>query len=248
MQTLWVIFGAALSAAVIMLVYHSARARAAQKRLRVKKAGPLVAVDIDGVLANQIDGILPRIQKRLGIRLSYDAITEWRLPLNGTDIAEEINAALDDDDYILSMPVHSGAQHLVNGLYPRATIDLVTARPPRTRSATLQWLSHHGFTFDELVNIKIEKKSSHRPDFLVDDYIGNIKEYLANTRGTAILVSQPWNKVTGNDRELAEWVASGRLYIASDLHEVEITLLTLMQSHRQQAVVAKRLNTTKPQP
>lgn len=226
----WINFGTIVLVVAIMFAYRSVRARVVSKRQEAKKAGPVVAIDIDGVLADQIDGLLPRIRRRLGIELSYTDITEWRLPLGETtDIAEEINVALEDDHYILSMPVHSGARELVDELYPNTTIDLLTARPARTRVATAQWLSNHGFTFDKLVNATEERKSLHRPDILVDDYIGNIKDYLTETQGVAILVSRPWNALADRDYQLALWVTSGRLYIVSDLQAAKNVLLRLLK-------------------
>ena len=127
------------------------------------------------------------------------------MPLGDSDIAKEIGLALDNDNYILTMPVHSGARQLVDTMYLTNTIILLTARPPNTRSATLLWLANNGFTFDKLVNATEEKKSLHRSDILVDDYIGNLKDYLTQPHGTAILVRQPWNRAA--EKELADWVS-----------------------------------------
>jgi hypothetical protein len=52
---------------------------------------------------------------------------------------------------------------------------------------------------------------------LVDDYLGNIREYLAKTNGIAILVDQPWNR---DRRDLQKYIKDGRLTVVSDLAEV----------------------------
>ena len=45
-----------------------------------------IAVDVDGVLADQISGILPIIIKVQGVMLKYDEVTSWNLPINDTSI------------------------------------------------------------------------------------------------------------------------------------------------------------------
>lgn len=216
-----------------MIAYRLVRRRIVAQRHKSKAAGLTIGVDVDGVLANQIEGILPRVRARLGIQLRYEDVTQWRLPLGESDIAKEIEIAFDDSDYVLGMPVHPGARELVDDLYGDNSITLITARPPQTRSWTLQWLHNHGFTFDALVNVKDEKKSFYRPDILIDDYIGNVKEYLTNTTGTAILVNQPWNN-SGRD-EMQEWVAQLRLYIVMNIREA-LAIVVKLRKERLQRV------------
>lgn len=201
----------------LMIAYRMVRRRMVSRQRELKKAGLVVGVDVDGVLANQIEGIVPRVRARLGIQLSYDDVTEWRLRLGDSDIAKEIGLAFGDSDYVLGMPVHSGARELIDALYRSNRITLLTARPKDAKAWTLQWLDNHGFTFDELVNVTEEKKSFYRSDVLIDDYVGNIKEYLTNTSGTAILVSQPWN--TRGSEELQDWILKRRLYVVKGLQE-----------------------------
>ncbi|WP_172834354.1 5' nucleotidase, NT5C type [Nitrospira japonica] len=186
-------------------------------RQQEKDKGFKLGIDIDGVLANQIHGVLPRIKARSGISLRYDEISEWRLTVGDSDIAREIEAALTDDEYVLNMPVHKGARAMSDKLYERNRIILLTARPSASRAATKQWLSSKGFSYDELVNAKEQKKSFYGVDVLVDDYIQNILDYLQNSNGLAILVSQPWNQ----DRTaLKPWLSTRRLFIVNDLSRV----------------------------
>lgn len=201
----------------IMAAYRSGRSLLAAHRNRLKTSGLVIAVDIDGVLANQIVGVLPRIRARLGINLKYDDITEFRMKLGDSDIAKEITSAYEDPDYILTMPVHRGARDLVDSLYRRNEVVLLTARPPVTKSLTLQWLDRNGFTFDRLLNVTEETKGLYGSDVLIDDYVGNIRQYLDRASGLAILVSQPWNQDA--PKELAEWQASNRLCIVKGLEE-----------------------------
>ncbi len=174
----------------------------------------IVGVDIDGVLANQIHGVLPRIKERWGVELTYEDVTHFRLPIADTDIAVEIVDAMTSPDYLLGMPVHVGAHELLDWLAVRHEVKLITARPARALAATRKWLEINGLRYDELVPATEALKSQHGADVLIDDYTGNIREFLQRSDGYAIVLSQPWN------RELADlepWLASKRLYVARDL-------------------------------
>ncbi len=217
-----------LVALSLMMAYRLTRRRLAERRHEKKDAGLKIGIDIDGVLANQIHGILPRIQARLGMSLRYEDVTDWRLPLGGSDIAKEIGLALEDEGYVMGMRVHDGAREIVDELYGEHRIVVMTARPPEARAWTSQWLQNHGFTFDELVNVKEQNKSLYRTDVLIDDYVGNIKEYLRNAKGTAILVDQPWNR--REREELKEWTAGKRLQMVRSIREVPSIINELRRS------------------
>jgi hypothetical protein len=59
--------------------------------------GRSVGVDPDGVLANQVIGVLPRVAASYGVVLEYKDIVDWQLPIIGvessSDIAKEIVGA-----------------------------------------------------------------------------------------------------------------------------------------------------------
>jgi 5'(3')-deoxyribonucleotidase len=224
--------GAIAVAFALMVSYRITRRVLRARRTRKKEAGLTVGIDIDGVLGNQIAGVLPRVKRRLGLDLQYDDITDWRLPLGTeTDIAQEIIGAMEDPNYILSMPVHPGAREFLNMLYRRNRVILVTARPLAARDWTREWLEGEGLQFDELATATEMKKSFNATDILVDDYPGNVVEYLTNTPGVAILLDQPWNR----DRaQLDPWVQKGRLFVVKSLGEAEPII------ERIRAEVAKR--------
>jgi len=174
----------------------------------------IVGVDIDGVLANQIHGVLPRIKERWGVELTYEDVTHFRLPIADTDIAVEIIDAMTSPDYLLGMPVHVGAHELLNWLAGRHKVKLITARPTSALETTRKWLEINGLRYDELVPATEALKSQHGADVLLDDYTGNISEFLERSDGYAILLSQPWNQALA---DLDQWLATKRLYVAKDL-------------------------------
>ncbi|MGV8084315.1 MAG: hypothetical protein AB2L09_11885 [Coriobacteriia bacterium] len=214
-------------AAALMLVYRLlARPWESSMYKRKKRAsGRTVGVDIDGVLADQIDGILPTIRHKYGLSLQYGDITHWRLDLtDGANIADEIELALGDDDYITQMPVHAGARQLLECLDIHNTLMIVTARNSSANRATDTWLRHNGLPFDDILHVYPGKKSLTELNALIDDYLGNIDGYLSSTNGIAVLVNQPWNQDRAN---VQHYIDAGRLHVAQDLSEVQKVLCKL---------------------
>jgi 5'(3')-deoxyribonucleotidase len=193
------------------------RVRYGRARRTRKMNGPVVGIDLDGVLGDQIAGVLPRIEKRHGVLLREEDVTDWRLKIGDTDIAEEIRLALNDPEYIFTMPVHRGAKALIRALFQTHRISIVTARPPSSAEATKRWLRRNRLWHDALVHVDEARKSAHEMDILIDDFLGNIREYLSNTEGRAFLVDRPWNQ----DRdEVAPWIEDGRLVTSNDLMSI----------------------------
>jgi 5'(3')-deoxyribonucleotidase len=206
-----------LLALLTMIEYRLRRRNKRNRSQKRKNEGLKIGIDVDGVLANQISGILPRIKRRKGISLSYEDIKEWNLPIGQSSIEQEILLAMEDREYVLSMPPHSDALYAVNKLYQNNYIDIITARPAVAEEWTRLWLSRHGFSFDSIKSSKEMKKSQFATDILVDDYINNIKEYLNGTNGFAIIVDQPWNK---SREDLSEFINCGRLFIIYSLRNL----------------------------
>jgi 5'(3')-deoxyribonucleotidase len=177
-----------------------------------------VGIDLDGVLSDQITDVLPRIKRRLGIDLTYNDITAFRLPLGSTDLALEIQDAQGDASYLRDMPAHEGAARVVADLRRRYRVLLITARPPGSRAMTELWLRTNEFEFDGIVNAEETKKSLYGADVLIDDYTGNIRDFLEQTEGLGLLVDRPWNR---QDRHTLEsWIAEGRASVIPDLSTI----------------------------
>jgi uncharacterized HAD superfamily protein len=185
-----------------------------------------VGVDLDGVLANQVIGVLPRVKATFGVVLTYDEIVDWQLPIEGnglsSDIAKEIVAAQADRAYVLTMPVHEGAREMLDELGRKFRIIVLTARSGDALDWSVEWLRLNDLPFDDLAGSKEAMKSEHGVDALVDDYLGNVEEFLKNTTGPAVLVDQPWNQL--NRDELSEYAAANRLATVSRLSDVPSSL------------------------
>ena len=178
----------------------------------------IVGIDLDGVLGNQVVDVLPRIKRRLGIDLKYDDITEFRLPLRTTDLSAEIRHAQLDESYLRDMPPFDGAAAVVAELRRRYRVVLITARSPESRPATDGWLRANGFDFDDVVNAEESRKSIYGVDVLIDDYTGNVADFVEHTDGLGLLVDRPWNR---RDRvAIKPWISLGRADVIPSLSEV----------------------------
>jgi 5'(3')-deoxyribonucleotidase len=178
---------------------------------------PVVGVDLDGVLGNQVSGVLERENARLGLNLTYEQVIHWDLPFGDTSFRPAISRAMEDPSYVLQMPVHDGAPEMLVQLKERFLVKIVTVRPVEAITWTKDWLAANALAYDELVPAKEALKSRHGADALVDDYAGNIAEFLGHSDGIAILVDQPWNQ---NADELAPWLDGVRLRRLASLGDV----------------------------
>jgi uncharacterized HAD superfamily protein len=177
----------------------------------------VVGVDVDGVLADQITAVLPLIQERHDVVLTRSEITEWNLPIKESDIGQELERSMSSREFVLGMPVHEGAAPMMRFLRETNRVIVVTARKGQALGWTTEWLFRNHLPFDELVGGVEAKKSACAADVLIDDYIGNVVEFLRNTSGLAVLVDQPWNR----DRSaLFPFTSNGRVVVLPRLSDL----------------------------
>jgi len=185
----------------------------------------IVGVDLDGVLGDQVSGVLERENARLGLHLTCGQIQSWDLPFGDTTMVRAIRSAMLDPGYVLQIPVHSGARDMLEQLKARYVVKILTVRPVQALALTKTWLNNNGLVHDELVLAEQALKSRHGADALVDDYVENVAEFLNSSAGTAILIDRPWNQdVEGLD----QWLGSGRVRRLSRLCDVAPYLLEVL--------------------
>jgi uncharacterized HAD superfamily protein len=182
------------------------------------------------VLANQVIGVLPRVESAYGVALTYDDIVDWQLPIVGpdlsSDIAKEIEAAQTNREYVLTMPVHDGAREMLQELGRDFRIVVLTARSGDALEWSREWLQTNGLPFDEVTGSQEAMKSEHGVDALVDDYHRNALDFLENTAGPVVLIDQPWNRA---ERDLlSQYIEANRLRIVTSLSAVPAALAEVM--------------------
>lgn len=188
-------------------------------------ARPTVGVDIDGVLGNQVQGVLDRVNSRYGLTFTYEDVVEWNIQLGPTSFKAEIEQAMKDSSYVLDMLVHEGAAKMLAVLSDHWTVKILTVRPAEAMQWTREWLDKNDLLSDELLQAEEELKGGHGTDALIDDYPPNLAEFLdGNPDGHGILVDQPWNRSGDILKPLERWHGNPRLIRVSGLLDIPTVL------------------------
>jgi len=172
-----------------------------------------IAVDMDGVLVEQVIPVLEKLKQEMGVDLQKCDITDWEYPIKETNIKIEIERAELEEKFVRQMPPMEDAAEALQILSGKFNIVIATSRESSIDSWSRSWLDSHGIPYKELVNTRSQGKTLISVDLLIDDYIGNIEDFIRNgsLSRQAILFAQPWNHDT---RRINDLVASGRVRIA----------------------------------
>ena len=152
-----------------------------------------IAVDIDGVLADQVGAVLRVIEKEYGLKYLKSDVNCAHWTFSGREIWSEITRLLVDPEYTLSVPLIEGSQKGIEQLGDH-DVCVVTARRPNTEYATKQWLNTHFPCLTEYYHARTGLKHNIPSDVLIDDLDMNIVEFVKsdpNRRG--ILFVHPWS-------------------------------------------------------
>ena len=176
-------------------------------------------IDIDGVIADQVTPVLKKLNQQLGLSVTREQIRTWDEPIGPTDIKTEIEAALLDPEFVLTMDLIDGAREALAMLARSHQITIATNRAPEATLPTKQWLARNSIPYSNYINTAVSGKGKLVGDVLVDDYPGNALDF-SNSGMLAILFGQPWN--TGDESANAG-IADGRMVRAQNWgHVVEI--------------------------
>lgn len=157
-----------------------------------------IAVDIDGVLADQIGAVLKVIEKEYGLRYLKSDVNRAHWTFSGREIWSEISRLLADPEYTLSVPLIEGSQRGIEQLADH-NVFVVTARRPNTEDATKQWLSTHFPCLTEYYHARTGMKHNIPSDVLIDDLDMNIVEFVkSDPDRCGILFEHPWS-INGTD-------------------------------------------------
>lgn len=153
-----------------------------------------IAVDVDGVLADRIGGIVELIEEQYGVTLSPTDVDEWDFSIPGTetDIHAVIEESTADRAHLLGLDPIPGAIEGMRTIASEHEILIATHRPPRIHDHTKRWLDEHEIPFDRFASSCGDYKCEVRADALIDDRPANVRAF-ADAHGRAILFEQPWN-------------------------------------------------------
>ena len=159
----------------------------------------IIALDIDGVVANLLPVWVYQYNLEYYDKLDYREINKWDLvhfvkESCGKNIYKYI---ADPTIYNYVLPV-SGAEHGVERLRDmNFRIVFVTSSPNGCSGRKYRWLNEKGFNVKATDYFEAEDKSLIASDFLVDDRDLNVEE----AWGQGIIFSAPYNRtLTGYPR------------------------------------------------
>ena len=152
-----------------------------------------IAVDIDGVLADQIGAVLNIIEKEYGLKYRKSDVNCAHWTFSGRDLWSEIARLLAEPEYTLSIPLIEGSQEGIEQLSDH-NICVVTARRPNAEYATRQWLNIHFPSLKEYYQARTGTKHNIPSDVLIDDLDMNIVEFVkSDPNRHGILFMHPWS-------------------------------------------------------
>ena len=152
-----------------------------------------IAVDIDGVLADQVSAALRKIEEKYGERYSKEEVNCAHWNFGGRDIWSEVSTLLTDPEYVKGLSVIEGSQAAIKQL-DRHCMCVVTARRPETETATREWLGTHFPSLKDYHHARTGTKHKIPSDLLIDDFDLNIVEFVkSHPDRHGILFVQPWS-------------------------------------------------------
>ena len=179
-----------------------------------------IGVDVDGIIGDQVPHLLRRVRDKYGIKMKKRDIKLWDQPMGRTSFVKEMDEAVLDHEFLLTMPLIPGAREGLSQLASRNFIMIVTSRPPSTDHMTAEWLRRKGLHFDKIMSTSKEPKENAPVDILIDDRLENVRDF-ALTGRLAIMLSQPWNR---DDQILVELLKQRAVIRAASWKEIVYTI------------------------
>lgn len=161
-----------------------------------------IAVDIDGVLADQVSAVLDVIEQEYGLRYCKSDVDRAHWTFAGREIWSEIARLLDDPEYVMMVPLIEGSQKAIKQLC-RHDVFVVTARRPNAEEATRRWLNRHFPSLTQYFHARTGTKHNVPSDVLIDDLDMNIVEFVrSDPHRRGILFLHPWSL---NDTDIGDY-------------------------------------------
>jgi 5'(3')-deoxyribonucleotidase len=161
-----------------------------------------IAVDIDGVLADQVGAVLKVIEKEYGQKYYKSDVDRAHWTFGGRELWSEIGRLLADPEYTRSLPLIEGSQQGVKQLIHHEVF-VVTARRPNAEEATKEWLKTHFPCLRDYYHARTGTKHHVPSDVLIDDLDFNIVEFVkSHPDRRGILFTHPWSI---NDTDIEDY-------------------------------------------
>jgi 5'(3')-deoxyribonucleotidase len=186
-----------------------------------------IGVDIDSVVCEMVGPLLKRINKKYNTNFKRNDIKEWNwvFEANGLRIdgETEIHEAMDTLDFILNLPVITGAKEGIDRLSKKLLDEIIfiTSRRTCLKEPTITWIRKNFGDYKVHFTDDIEdSKNGYAVDVLIDDAAHHIESFAQKHR-PAIVYDCPWNRNIRSNQYIKRakdwadvifWVAVIKLY------------------------------------
>ncbi|MCS7126648.1 MAG: hypothetical protein NZ929_07055 [Aigarchaeota archaeon] len=156
----------------------------------------LIAVDLDGVIANSLKVLLDVWNEETGQNIRFEEIDEWffwkRLNIDEKTFLKFLNRAWIRWTEI--PPTEDKIREKLFKLRSLGRLDIVTARSKETEIYALNWLAKHEIPYDNYVWVKdTEDKAVLEYDVYIDDS-PLLARALKDKEKILLIYDQPWNR------------------------------------------------------
>jgi 5'(3')-deoxyribonucleotidase len=171
---------------------------------------PVIAVDVDGVIADLHTVWIARYNAEYNDTLTHEQVNAWDMhnfvkPECGTKI---YNYLADPTMYDDVLPYPGALEGVKLLLMAGSKVVYATSCVYNSLNAKWDWLEKYGFFFDlagrrsQPMLIAVTDKSLLNADLLIDDYPENLKVFAGKT----ILFDQPYNRTFQTPHRARHWI------------------------------------------
>ena len=161
------------------------------------KRRPVIAVDVDQVLRKNLGIMIDLYNKEFGTDMKTSDVKEFMVDVSFPLIQERLGVKASDwffkthaKELFLDAPAYYNIKECINRLKEVADVVIVTYQKDyRNKRYTLEWLENNGIDPNGICFLR--DKTLVHADTLIDD---NDWNFIGTHCGTAVLVTQPYNK------------------------------------------------------
>lgn len=168
-----------------------------EQRAKKNKKRPVVAIDVDGVLRDNLPLMVKMYNENFGKNMSVEDVKEYKTEKSFPDIETETGMTsstwffnLHAKELFLDAPAYEGVKEDIERLKEVADVVIITYQKDYTnKQYTLEWLEKNGIEPNGICFLK--DKTLLHCDVLVDD---NDWNFIGTHVKHSVLVTAPYNK------------------------------------------------------
>jgi len=170
----------------------------------------IIALDLDGVVVDLVEQLLPKLTEMTGYPVQHAHITQYNiehaleLPLGSNDAM--FSWLEESGGYAKAQPM-PGAVDALRALAERHEVRFASSRPVGMLAVTEAWLTHHGIPYADLALGLSAPKIAELVDVFVEDDDRHL-HLVEDVCTRVVLFEQPWNRagiLPANGTRVATW-------------------------------------------